>query len=262
MGKIKARVLGLEEVEEKQKKEQKRKAEEKKLKKDKTVKVKSEKTEAVEKKSPTEKKTKVAKEKKTASRGKKYLAVKKMVDRTKFYPLVEAIQLAKTLKTATFDEAVELHLNVDKVGLKGEVELPHSTGKIVRVKIVDDALISQIEKGVIDFDILVSHPSFMVKLAKYAKILGPKGLMPNPKNGTVSPNPQELVDKFSKGTLRWKTEVKFPLIHQMIGKASFTEKQLMENCRVLLASIGKVHIQKLVVKLTMSPAVKIDLNTV
>ncbi len=259
----------MEAVEVKQKQEQKRKAEEKKLKKDKTVKAKPEAAVAkaakpADQPKPAAKKTKPVKtkEKSPAGRGKKYLAVKKTVDRQKLYGLSAAMKLVKALKTAGFVESVELHLNVVKTGLRGEAVLPHSIGKTVRVKVADDALLEQIGKGNLDFDILVSHPAFMSKLAKYAKILGPKGLMPNPKNGTISSDPAALVEKFSKGALRWKTEAKFPLIHQMIGKVTFSETQLEENCRVLVASVGRANIQKLVVKLTMSPAVKIDPNTV
>jgi len=262
MGKVKARVLGLESVEKEQKDEQKRKAYEKKVKK--AVKeVSAPQAESTEPKKPIAEKTKAAK--KTVkvgavqSRGRKYLAVKKLVDRSKLYGLSDAVALLKKLKTAKFDEAVELHLNVDKTGLKGELNLPHSTGKIVKVAVVDDRLLTQIAAGKLDFDILVAHPSFMPKLAKFAKLLGPKGLMPNPKAGTVSPRPEEVVKKFAQGVLRWKTEAKFPLVHQMIGKISMEDKQIVENTRALLSAVGKEHIQKAVIKLTLSPAVKLSL---
>ena len=156
-----------------------------------------------------------------------------------------------------FDQSVELHFVVDETGLKGEIELPFSTGKIVRVKIVDDSVLSDLEKGKIEFDVLVTHPSFMPKLAKYAKVLGPKGLMPNPKAGTVSMKPEEVVKKFEKGMIRWKTEAKFPLIHQMIGKISFEEKNLLANAEKFIEAVGKIHIRKAYIKTTMSPAVKL-----
>ncbi len=263
MGKIKTRFLGLEEVEEKQKKKQKEKAYEKKIDKKKTV--VEEKTEKRSEKKPEEVKKIVKKDTKkkvapATSRGKKYLEARKMIDRTKTYSLTEAVGLLKKIKTAKFDESVELHLNVDKTGLKGEVEMPHLTGKTVRVKIIDDKLLLDIEKGKIEFDILITHPSFMPKLAKFAKVLGPKGLMPNPKAGTVSLHPEEVAKRFEKGTLRWKTEPKFPLIHQMIGRISYNEKDLIENATTFLKSVGALHITGAFIKLTMSPGIKIAIE--
>jgi large subunit ribosomal protein L1 len=122
--------------------------------------------------------------------------------------------------------------------------------------------LANIEKGKIDFDILVTHPSFMPKLARFAKVLGPKGLMPNPKAGTISANPEEVVKKFSKGVLRWKTEPKFPLIHQMIGKISFETKALAENAEKLINVVGKTHVKKAVIKSTMSPSIKLEVEKV
>lgn len=260
MGKVKPRILGLEDVEAEQKKEQKEKAAQKKIAKKKDE-VKEEVKPAEVKK---EKKAETKKEKKVVKveskvRGKKYQKIAKLVDKNKSYPLSEAIKIVKTLKTAKFDETVELHLNVDETGLKGEVSLPHSTGKTVKVAVVDDKLLEQLEKGKFDFDILVTHPSFMPKLAKFAKVLGPRGLMPNPKAGTISPKPEEVVKKFEKGVLRWKTEPKFPLIHQMIGKISFDDKKLIENAQAFLDAVGMKHILKVYVKSTMSPSLKIDL---
>jgi large subunit ribosomal protein L1 len=264
MGKVKTRILGMEDVEMEQKKEQKEKAAMKKMAKKKEEPKEKEEVKAVEEKK-VEKKVESKKEKKVVKasakvRGKKYLKVVKLSDKNKMYPLAEAIKIVKTLKTAKFDETVELHLNVDETGLKGEVSLPYSTGKTVKVVIVDDKLLEQLEKGKFDFDILVAHPSFMPKLAKFAKVLGPRGLMPNPKAGTVSPKPEEVVKKFEKGVLRWKTEPKFPLIHQMIGKVSHDDKNLVENAQAFLDAVGAKHTIKAYVKLTMSPSVKIDLQ--
>lgn len=267
MGKIRTRVLGIDDVEEKQKKEQKLRSEEKKLEKKKAereVKKETEKTVAVaeakpEKKPPKAKKTE-GRAATSKTRSKKYLASKKFVDQTKSYSLKEAVSILKKIKYSKFDESVELHINVDVTGLKGELELPHSTGKTVRVVIVSDAVLADIEKGKFDFDVLVSHPSFMPKLARHAKVLGPKGLMPNPKAGTISPHPEEVAKKYEKGLTRWKTEPKFPLVHQMIGKLSLEEKALVENATAILNSVGALHIQKAVVKSTMSPGVKVDVE--
>jgi large subunit ribosomal protein L1 len=259
MGKIRTRTLGLEEVEKKQKEEQKQKAAEKKKTREAQV---EEKDIKVKEEKKTEKRKTEKKVVKVAPRSKKYQEAKKMVDVKKTYTISEAISLLKKMKYADFDESVEVHLNVDETGLKGEVELPHSTGKTIKIKIVDDKVLSEIESGKLDFDILITHPSFMPKLAKFARVLGPKGLMPNPKAGTISTNPEEVVKKFAKGTIRWKTEAKFPLIHQMLGKISFDEKALKENTIAFLKSVGKGHIQKAILKTTMSPGVKLDIEKV
>lgn len=279
MGKIRTRTIGLEEVEEKQKKEQKEKAEAKKAEKE-TKKKKSkalEELKAVEAKDKVEEgetKETVQSPKSTESakssvspksskkkvEGKKHKAAQKKVDGNKLYSVEEAVKLLKEIKYAGFDESVELHLNVEETGLKGEVELPYTTGKTVRVKIVSDDVIANLDKGVIDFDVLITHPSFMPKLAKFARVLGPKGLMPNPKAGTISPNPEEVAKKFEKGTLRWKTEAKFPIVHQMIGKISHEDKALVENANVFLDSVNRAKIKEAFIKTTMSPSIKINLT--
>lgn len=262
MGKIRTRILGLEEMEQKQKKEQKVRSEEKKIKAKKEAPKTEKQAEITEKITKATPKLKKTGEKKVAAklRGKKYQEIKKLVDVNKKYTLEEAVPLLKKMKSADFDESVELHLNIDQAGLKGEVTLAHSTGKNIRIKIVDDNVIEAIGQGKIDFDMLITHPSFMPKLAKFAKVLGPKGLMPNPKAGTISPKPEEVAKKFEKGAMRWKAEAKFPLIHQMIGKVSFSDKDIIDNAKLFLQSVGKSHIQKAFIKLTMSPSVKLDLE--
>lgn len=278
MGKIRTRIIGLEDVEEKQKKAQKERSAEKKetrLRAEKgsgprldEVKAKSDEVGEATRLRPAQRDSgeakKEKKEKKIVvhSRGKQYTDAKKKVNKDTFYPLDEAVKLLKKIKFTSFDESVELHLVVDEAGLKGELELPHSTGKTVRIKIVDDGVITNLEKGIMDFDILITHPSFMPKLAKFARVLGPKGLMPNPKAGTISPKPEEVAKKFQKGALRWKTEAKFPLIHQMIGKISFEDKDIVENAKAFLESVKKNHIKKVFLKSTMSPSVKIDIEKI
>jgi large subunit ribosomal protein L1 len=278
MGKIRTRILGLEEVEKKQKEEQKKRKQEKKkirapgLKGGErmvAVEVKEEEMEKLEKaKKILEEKPKATKkeeEKKFSqpqkkSRGKKYQELRKMVDKNKSYSIKEAITLLKKMNQFNFDQTVELHLNVDKTGLKGEVELPYSIGKKLRVAIVDDKILAQIEKGELNFDVLITHPSYMPKLAKFARILGPKGLMPNPKAGTISDKPEEVAKKFEKGLLRWKTEPKFPLIHQAVGKLSLDEEKLVDNALVFLKSVGRAHIRSVFVKATMTPSIKLSLE--
>ncbi len=269
MGKVKPRLIGDTEVEEKQKKEQKEKSKGKKMMKKKDIvgvdvgvlrakPVQDEKIVGVGRNRPIKKTSP-----KTSAinlHGKNYQEARKMIDRNKYYSLEEAILLLKKIKPTKFDQSVELHFVVDETGLKGEIELPFSTGKTVQVKIVDDKILADLEKGKIEFDILVTHPSFMPRLSKFAKVLGPKGLMPNPKAGTVSTKPEEVVKKFEKGMLRWKTEAKFPLIHQMIGKISFEEKNLLANAEKFLEAVGKAHIKKAFIKTTMSPAVKLEIG--
>ncbi len=277
MGKIRTRTIGLEDVEEQEKQEAKERAkvkkEEKKHKKASSkameelksveakekAEVQEEGGEVVEKSEPVKEKKEEKKAVSSHVRGKKYREAMKQVDKNKVYGLAEAIALLKKIKYASFDESVELHLNVKEQGIKGEVALPHATGKTVRVKVVDDALLETLEKGVIDFDVLVTHPSFMPKLAKFARTLGPKGLMPNPKAGTVSTNPDEVVKKFEKGTLRYKTEPKFPLMHQLIGKISHEEGALVENADAFLNAVGRTNITAAFIKTTMSPSLKIQI---
>jgi large subunit ribosomal protein L1 len=265
MGKVKPRLIGDTEVEEKQKKEQKEKSKEKKIQKKKidvgVLRAKPVQDEKIVIKPPKSKKVGAGVIRPVSKpRGKKYQEAKKMVDVNKYYSLSEAVSLLKKMKLVKFDQSVELHFVVDETGLKGEIELPFSTGKIVRVKIVDDKILADLEKGKIEFDVLVTHPSFMPRLSKFAKVLGPKGLMPNPKAGTVSTKPEEVVKKFEKGMLRWKTEAKFPLIHQMIGKISFEEKNLLANAEKFLEAVGKAHIKKAFIKTTMSPSIKLKLD--
>lgn len=271
MGKVRTRILGLEDLEQQQKEEQKKRSAEKKAEKGESAEASASESEkedmgpsgskAPKKKAKKVEDTKRAKKGKSHARGSKYAKALKQIDsEKKTYSVAEAIPVLKKIAYAKFPEAVELHLNVDKTGLKGEVDLPHSTGKTVRVAVVDDALLEKIEEGKIEFDILVSHPSFMPKLAKYAKILGPRGLMPNPKAGTVSPKPEEVVKKFEKGVLQWKSEPKAPIVHQMVAKLASSEKEIEENVMVFLNSVGKAHISTAFIKTTMSPALQLSLQ--
>lgn len=275
MGKVRTRILGLEDLEQQQKEEQKKRSAEKKAERGESAEASAPEAETEEQtdlgpsgSKPKKKTQKVnvedikrAKKGKSHKRGAKYVKALKQIDsEKKTYSIAEAIPVLKKIAYAKFPESVEVHLNVDKTGLKGEVDLPHSTGKTVRVAIVDDALLEKIEEGKIEFDILVSHPSFMPKLAKYAKILGPRGLMPNPKSGTVSPKPEEVVKKFEKGVLQWKSEPKAPVVHQMVAKLSLGDKEIEENVITFLNSVGKAHISSAFIKTTMSPSLALSLQ--
>ena len=197
--------------------------------------------------------------KKLKIRSKPYQTAKSKVDMSKLYPLSEAIKLLRDISLAKFNGTVELHLVLKDLpaGRQGkEVDLPHSTGKTRKVAIADDKTLAQIEKGQIDFDILYASPDQMSKLVKYAKILGPKGLMPNPKTGTVVPDPEETIKKqTAKNTIFLKTEKSAPLIHTIVGKLSATDLQLIANIQAILASLPQIS--KAVLKSTMSPAIKL-----
>ncbi len=125
-------------------------------------------------------------------RGKRYLAAKKKIDIQKTYPLKEAIKLLKSISVSRFNGSVDAHLVVKKVGLKGEIKFPYSTGKTTKVAIANEEVLEKIKKGKIDFTTLIATPAMMPKILKYAKILGPRGLMPNPKAGTITDKPEEL----------------------------------------------------------------------
>lgn len=196
-------------------------------------------------------------EKKGPARSKKYMAVRSQVDKTKVYDAFSAIELVKRLSYSKFDGTISVDAVVKETGALGKLTLPHSTGKSVKVAIVDDALIAEIEAGNIDFDYLVTTPQFMPKLAKHARVLGPRGLMPNPKNGTVTGNPEQKKADLEKGELNIKTEKKRPVIHVTIGKVSQDTKELVENFKALVTFLG-TKITKSTISATMSPGVKID----
>lgn len=191
-------------------------------------------------------------------RSKKYQIVSKLIEKGKTYSLDAALDLLPKLKLSNFDETVELHINTTETGVHGNLTLPHGTGKKVRVAIASDDLIAQIEKGKIDFDVLLAEPSMMPKLAKVARILGPRGLMPNPKNGTISADPERLALSFAKGQINFKTE-KAPIIHLAVGKLSFGDKKLSENIKTALKAISANKIKKVTLKSTMSPGLIINL---
>jgi len=146
-----------------------------------------------------------------------------------------------------------------KSGIKGEVELPHFQVKTKKVEIASEGTLKKLEAGKIDFDILLSSPVMMPQLTKYAKLLGPKGLMPNPKNGTITDNPEKLAKEFEKPKFSYKSEANAPLIHTIFGKVSQPEKELEANLSTLIKAIGSQNIKKAVIKSTMGPAIKISL---
>ena len=198
--------------------------------------------------------------------GKKYRAVAEKIDRTKVYPLEEGLAVIKENKLAKFDESVEVHikLNIDikktDQQIRSAVSLPHGTGKSKKIAVITstgqkeatdaganivggEEMIADIKSGKIfskdgGFDVLVATPEMMPKLASVAKILGPKGLMPNPKTETVTTKIKETVEALKKGRSAYKTD-NSGNIHQAVGKLSFTDEQLAENIKALIESIDK-----------------------
>lgn len=206
---------------------------------------------------PEEQKKKIVKSKRT--RSKKYQAVRAQVDKTKQYDPFAAVELVKKLSFSKFDGSVEAHMVVKETPTSVTLTFPHSTGKKVTVAIASDEVIKQIEAGNIDFDVLVTTPAFMPKLAKHARILGPKGLMPNPKNGTLTNKPEDKKKELEGGKITIKTEKKAPLIHVIIGKTSMDTKQLVENIEALTTTL-KGKLAKLSISATMSPGVKVKVD--
>ncbi len=238
-----------------------------------TVKPSSEK-EVVEKevkKSKTTSKSSTGKTKKTLKKEKKiarkqkihskrYQKFLKKIDQNKLYSLTEAVKILINSPKTKIDETIELHLITLKEKLTGSLNLPHGTGKTRKIVIVDDNVLEQIERGKIDFDILIATPKMMSKIAKVARILGPKGLMPSPKNGTITDNPEEAKKKFEGGGVQYKTEVKAPLIHLVLGKFSFGEKKILENLEAAIKTIGASNIKKAVLTSTHSPGIKLSIQ--
>ncbi len=216
-------------------------------------------------------------------------ALLEKIDKNKNYSLSEAVATVKELKSAKFDETVEvaLNLNVDPRHadqmIRSSVVLPHGTGKKVTVAVFakgekideakeagadiigDDELLAQIQKGEINFDIVIATPDMMGVLGRVARILGPKGLMPNPKVGTVTPNIAQAVKNAKGGQVNFRTDKKGN-IHAGIGKVSFDAEKLEENLRTFITKINKLkpasakgrYITNAALSLTMSPSVKMD----
>jgi large subunit ribosomal protein L1 len=201
------------------------------------------------------------KERKARVRSARYKQALMKIDHNKQYPILEAFPLLREVSLSKFDPSVELHINTVEKGQRGIVQLPHGTGKEIRVAIADpetiDGIVKAVEGGKIEFDALVAHPSVMPKLARIAKFLGPRGLMPNPKAGTISPDPKKVAAKLKGGEIAWKTESDFPIIHQVIGKLSFKDKQLEENFAAIIKSVNPDKIRNVTLKSTISPGILI-----
>ncbi len=204
------------------------------------------------------KEEKAKKEIKIKKRGKKYISAKQKIDKSKEYEINEAIKLVKETSYSSFDGTMEAHFVVKKQGLSVSVTLPHSTGKTKKIEIANEETIKKLEKGIIDFDVLLATPDMMPKLLPFARLLGPKGLLPNPKAGTLIKDKEEAKN-FSIDKINIKTEKEAPLIHTIFGKVSMDDTKLEENLKSLIEAVGARQITKLFIKSTMSPSVRVKI---
>lgn len=246
-----------------------------------------EKTTRPGKKSPS--KSGKAKAEKTLGRGRKYFEAAKLVDRAKAYPVDEAVKLVKETSTTKFDATVEIHfrLGVDprkaEQNIRGTVKLPAGTGKTLRVLafvpeaqaaaakkagadfVADDDLKKKIADGWAEFDVAVATPDQMVEVAKLGKVLGPKGLMPNPKAGTVSAKPADAIAEVKKGTIEYRL-AKDGTVHAGVGKVSFSEVDLIANLKTYYQAIQAAkptelkgtYVRSVVIASSMGPGIKLS----
>lgn len=235
------------------------------------------------------KKEKVKLSKEERKHSKKYREVAALVDKENYYSLEEAVGLIKKTSTTKFDSSVEIHIRLginpaaQDQQVRGTVALPNGTGRTQRVAVictpdkekeakdagadkVGESLIAEIEKGKLEFDILVATPDMMAKIGKLGKVLGTKGLMPNPKAGTVTAEVGKAVKELKAGRVEFKVD-KSAIVHQVIGKVSFDAKKLEENYNTFIDAIRHskpsgvkgTYIRSISVSTTMGPGIKIAL---
>ena len=225
--------------------------------------------------------------------GKKRAAADAKVDAEKLYTLEEAMALAKDVNTAKFDASVDLHirLGIDPrkadQALRGTVSLPHGTGKTKKVAVFCtpdkeaeaeaagadhvglDELVTKVQGGWTDIDVVIAMPQVMAKVGRLGRILGPRGLMPNPKTGTVTMDVGAAVAEVKKGKISFRVD-KFGIIHASVGRVSFTPEKLVDNANELLSTLLKMkpstakgtYVKSVTMATTMSPGIKIDPKTV
>ncbi len=225
-----------------------------------------------------------------AGNSKRLKAALEGIDRTKFYTLSDAVKALKAAPKSKFDETVEVALNLgvdprhaDQM-VRGTVDLPHGTGKSLRVAVfakgdkADEAkaagadvvgaedLAAQVQEGQIDFDRVIATPDMMPVVGRLGRILGPRGLMPNPKLGTVTPNVADAVKAAKAGQVQFRVE-KAGIVHAGVGKASFAEPQLIENIKALVDAINRAkpsgakgtYLKRAHIATTMGPGIKLEI---
>jgi large subunit ribosomal protein L1 len=223
--------------------------------------------------------------------GKKYRDAASKIEVGKAYPLDEALVLAQQTATTKFDSSVEVHIGLgvdprqaDQM-VRASVVLPHGTGRTIRVAVIapeakqaeakkagadrvgEADLLAEIEKGKLDFDLLIATPDMMSKLGKAAKVLGPRGLMPNPKSGSVTADIATAVKQAKAGKVEFRID-KQAIVHQAIGKVSFSADDLLANTKVLIGAVMSAkpsttkgtYVKSLAVSTTMGPGVKVDVT--
>jgi large subunit ribosomal protein L1 len=224
-----------------------------------------------------------------AQHGRKYQAARAAIDSDRVYTPLEAVRLLKALDTASFDETVEVHFRLgvdvrhaDQI-VRGTTILPHGTGRAMRVAVFaegdkareareagadvvgSDDLAKQIQDGQLDFDVAIATPDMMGTVGKLGRILGPRGLMPNPKSGTVTFDVAKAVQEAKAGKVEYRTD-RSGIIHLSIGKKSFDEQQLVENYGAVLDEIVRAkpaaakgrYMKSVNLTATMSPSIEID----
>jgi len=214
--------------------------------------------------------------------GKNFRKAAELVDKTKAYTLAEAVELATKTSPVKFDASVELHINLSvdprqaDQNIRDNLVLPAGTGKTVRIAIFDDAkvegadlsgvenVLKALEKGEINFDILIATPAQMPKLGKFARVLGPRGLMPNPKSGTVTNDVAKAVSEAKAGRVEYRVD-STGIVHVAFGKVSFGAKKLEENARAVLqsvkgnkpASVKSTYVKAIHIATTMGPSITV-----
>jgi len=221
--------------------------------------------------------------------GKKYREAAKQVDKDKRYPLTEGLGLIVKTSTVKFDASVELHINLGvdpkqaDQNVRDSVVLPAGSGKTVKIAVLAeaddepkakaagadivgaDAIFAALDKEDIQFDVLIAAPTMMARLGKYARLLGPRGLMPNPKSGTVTTNVANAVSEAKAGKVEYRVD-QAGIIHLAIGKASFTPEKLLQNAEAVMASVRAakpaslkgIYLKSIYLSTTMGPSIKID----
>jgi len=225
--------------------------------------------------------------------GKKFIEAAKKIEKEKLYPLSEAIKLALQTSVVKFDATVEVHVNTntnpkyaDQI-IRSSIILPHGTGKSVKVAafcddnqeekakkagadfVGSDELIEKVLKGKVNFDIAVAQPSLMKNLGKIAKILGPKGLMPSLKSGTVTNELEKIITEIKKGKIEFKND-KSGIVHTILGKVSFGDKKITENFNAFKEALIQAkpsgnkggYLKKITITTSMGPGINIDLKDI